>query len=155
MAQYLLNRIGSCRLFPQQQNAFVSALRGGQSRTFVNRAATRPVPKPEGEPLSSSPHLLLTVKTFIEASGLTTEKFLTLIGRGAVDKVKVTDWNEFWKLDGHALKDAGLPVRDRRYILWCMEKFRQGVEPSQFAHPPKPKKKIRGCVFFHCHAVDL
>ena len=27
-----------------------------------------------------------------------------------------------------------------------MEKFRQGKEPSQFAHPPKPKKKIRGYV---------
>lgn len=27
-----------------------------------------------------------------------------------------------------------------------MEKFRQGQDPSEFAHPPKPKKKIRGLV---------
>ena len=27
-----------------------------------------------------------------------------------------------------------------------MEKFRQGQDPSEFAHPPKPKKKIRGSV---------
>ncbi|KAI6129799.1 hypothetical protein EDD16DRAFT_1544197 [Pisolithus croceorrhizus] len=36
------------------------------------------------------------------------------------------------------------PVRDRRYILWCMEKFRQDLPIEQFAHEPKPKKKIRG-----------
>jgi hypothetical protein len=31
-----------------------------------------------------------------------------------------------------------------RYILWSMEKFRLGEDPSDFAHAPKPKKKIRG-----------
>lgn len=27
-----------------------------------------------------------------------------------------------------------------------MAKFRQGLDPVQFAHPPKPRKKIRGYV---------
>lgn len=49
-----------------------------------------------------------------------------------------------------------------RYILWCMGKFRQGLNPAQFAHPPKPKKKIRGyvappsfplCVCSLCHII--
>ena len=31
-----------------------------------------------------------------------------------------------------------------RYILWCMEKFRNGLPVEEFAHELKPKKKIRG-----------
>ena len=77
---------------------------------------------------------------------MTAESFLNAIGRDAVSKVKVTDWNEFWSLNGRALKGAALEVQDRRYILWCMEKFRQGYNPTEFAHPPPPKKKIRGYV---------
>lgn len=33
-----------------------------------------------------------------------------------------------------------------RYILWCLEKFRAGQSPKDFAHAPPPKKKIRGFV---------
>jgi len=42
------------------------------------------------------------------------------------------------------LKKAGLAVRDRRYVLWAMEHYRQGDVPSDYAHEAKPKKKIRG-----------
>ena len=35
-----------------------------------------------------------------------------------------------------------------RYILWAMERYRQRDDPSDYAHEAKPKKKIRGCVFF-------
>ena len=31
-----------------------------------------------------------------------------------------------------------------RYILWSMQKYRLGQAPEEFAHPPKPKRKIRG-----------
>ena len=73
---------------------------------------------------------------------------LSSFGRGAETKLKVGSWDALWKTDGHALRAAGVPVRDRRYILWCMEKFRQGEDPTNFAHEPRPKKKIRGCVRF-------
>lgn len=74
-------------------------------------------------------------------------------------------WEALWKLDGPTLKAAGVETKDRRcvllphmssvavnlgvmcgcrYVLWCLEKFRQGEDPSDFAHPPKPKKKVRG-----------
>lgn len=33
-----------------------------------------------------------------------------------------------------------------RYSLWSMEKFRQGLDPAEFAHEAKPEKKIRGYV---------
>lgn len=28
--------------------------------------------------------------------------------------------------------------------MWCLEKFRQGYHPLEFAKEPKPKKKVRG-----------
>ncbi|KAI0345874.1 hypothetical protein BDW22DRAFT_1353481 [Trametopsis cervina] len=70
--------------------------------------------------------------------------FLAAIGRSAETKLKVETWDELWKMDGDAMKEAGLAVKDRRYILWSMEKFRLGQDPDQFAHSSKPKKKIRG-----------
>ncbi|KAI0771259.1 IGR protein motif-domain-containing protein [Trametes elegans] len=94
-------------------------------RSLVNRAAQRPVPPPRG-------------------NIATPEDFLKAIGRGAETKLTPESWEQLWRTDGHQLRQAGLGVRDRRYILWCMEKFRQGQEPAEFAHPPKPPKKIRG-----------
>jgi len=72
------------------------------------------------------------------------KSFLSAIGRSTDSKVKVEEWNELWKLNGQTLKEQGVAVRDRRYILWAMEKFRQGEDPVKFAHALKPKKKIRG-----------
>jgi len=42
------------------------------------------------------------------------------------------------------MRQAGVGVKDRRYILWCLNKFRLGEDPSEFAHAERPKKKIRG-----------
>lgn len=68
--------------------------------------------------------------------------FLKAIGRSS--KVTVEKWEDFWKLSGHELKKSGVAVRDRRYILWCMEKYRRGLPVESYAHEPKPKKTIRG-----------
>ena len=84
------------------------------------------------------------------------------IGRSADAKVKAESWEDLWAMNRLRLKESGVDTKDRRcvirsctrvdtkafdrYILWCMGKFRQGLEPAQFAHPPKPKKKIRGYV---------
>jgi len=95
------------------------------SRSFINHAAQRPPPNPtERIPDAKS--------------------FLSAIGRSSSSKVKVGEWEDLWKLNGQNLKEQGVAVRDRRYILWAMEKFRQGENPVQFAHELKPKKKIRG-----------
>ena len=80
------------------------------------------------------------------AAGVTLQSFLTSLGRGAETKVKADDWKSFWKMDGHDFRKAGLSIRDRRYIMWCMEKYRQGLDPKEFAHEAQPKKKIRGYV---------
>ncbi|KAF7299619.1 IGR domain-containing protein [Mycena chlorophos] len=95
----------------------------------------------------------------------TPASFLQAIGRESNTKYKTDDaemsWDDFWQTDGVKLKAAGVAVRDRRcallpfpslkqlnthrrYILWCMEKYRQGSPVTAFAHPPPPKKTIRG-----------
>ncbi|KAI0670763.1 IGR protein motif-domain-containing protein [Trametes maxima] len=94
-------------------------------RTLVNRAAQRPAPPPRG-------------------SITTPEEFLKKIGRSAETKITPESWEQLWRTDGPQLRKAGLSVQDRRYILWSMEKYRQGEDPADFAHPPKPEKKIRG-----------
>ncbi|KAI0074030.1 hypothetical protein K474DRAFT_1665934 [Panus rudis PR-1116 ss-1] len=96
-----------------------------QVRTWVNKAQFRPVPPPRARLRNPN-------------------DFLKAIGRKAETKVQAETWDEFWKLDGEALKKAGLSVQDRRYILWSMEKFHQGENPEDFAHEAQPKKKIRG-----------
>ncbi|KAH9891669.1 IGR protein motif-domain-containing protein [Cubamyces lactineus] len=94
-------------------------------RSLVNRAAQRPIPPPRGN---------------IQ----TPEDFLKAIGRSAETKLTPESWEQLWHTDGPQLKKAGLAVKDRRYILWSMEKYRQGEDPADFAHPAKPAKKIRG-----------
>ncbi|KAF9241169.1 hypothetical protein BU15DRAFT_45264 [Melanogaster broomeanus] len=94
-------------------------------RSFQNGAALKPVPPPRGE--------------------ITTPRdFLRTIGRSAETKVSIDSWEAFWRTSGHDLRKAGLTVKDRRYILWCMEKYRQDVPFKLFVHEPKPKKKVRG-----------
>ncbi|TBU46340.1 IGR protein motif-domain-containing protein [Dichomitus squalens] len=97
------------------------------TRSIVNRSANRPPPKPR-------------------AGNITTpEAFLKAIGRSSETKLTgVESWEQLWHTNGYQMKKAGLSVRDRRYILWSMEKFRQGEDPADFAHPAKPEKKIRG-----------
>jgi hypothetical protein len=88
--------------------------------------------------------------------------FLKAIGRSSETKVDIGDWAEFWNASRLTMKDKGVGVQDRRcgfsssrgfqelrnalhrYILWCIEKYRQGFKIKEFAHEPKPKKKIRG-----------
>ncbi|KAK4689894.1 hypothetical protein P7C73_g175, partial [Tremellales sp. Uapishka_1] len=74
---------------------------------------------------------------------------LSKIGRNAEKKLasNVESWdglNELWKKGGEGLKDAGLGIKDRRYILWAFNKYSLGNLPSTFITPPTPPKKIRG-----------
>ncbi|KAI0720456.1 IGR protein motif-domain-containing protein [Cerioporus squamosus] len=95
------------------------------TRSVVNKAAQRPVPPPRGN---------IT----------TPEDFLKAIGRSSENKLSPESWEQLWHTDGSQLKKAGLGVSERRYILWSMEKFRQGLDPAEFAHEAKPVKRIRG-----------
>ncbi|KAH8825211.1 hypothetical protein DL96DRAFT_1737708 [Flagelloscypha sp. PMI_526] len=76
----------------------------------------------------------------------TPTEFLTKIGRESETKYEAPEtWRQFWRFtDGLKLRKDGLAVKDRRYILWCMERFRLGHAVVDFAHKPKPPKTIRG-----------
>ncbi|KAF8842189.1 hypothetical protein BDN67DRAFT_926886 [Paxillus ammoniavirescens] len=94
-------------------------------RSFLDRAALRPVPPPRGD--------ITTPRDFLKA-----------IGRSTETKVSIDSWDAFWHTAGYDLRKAGLAVKDRRYILWCMEKYRQEIPIKDYAHEPRPKKKTRG-----------
>ncbi|KAJ8586552.1 hypothetical protein M405DRAFT_795435 [Rhizopogon salebrosus TDB-379] len=74
----------------------------------------------------------------------TPQDFLKAIGRSSETKISIDSWDAFWRTSGSDMKSAGLGIQDRRYILWCMEKFRQNQPIEVFAHEPRSKKKIRG-----------
>ncbi|KAK0201850.1 hypothetical protein DFS33DRAFT_1264753 [Desarmillaria ectypa] len=71
-------------------------------------------------------------------------EFLKSIGRSMETKYSVENWEEFWAKTGADLKEAGLAIRDRRYMLWCMSKYRRGFPFEEFAHELPPKKTVRG-----------
>ncbi|KAK7469380.1 hypothetical protein VKT23_003855 [Stygiomarasmius scandens] len=96
------------------------------ARTFINRAVNRPIP-PTNADLIATP-----------------QDFLKKIGRNMDTKLSVESWEQLWTTSGLGMRKLGLSVRDRRYALWCMEKFRRGIPIEEFAHEPKPKKTIRG-----------
>jgi len=63
--------------------------------------------------------------------GMNVEKFLKSIGRGCEEYVsKFTDWNDFVLSSGIKLKEKEIPIRQRRYMLDWIEKYRQGMEPK-------------------------
>ncbi|KAF8644424.1 hypothetical protein AX16_008484 [Volvariella volvacea WC 439] len=121
-------------------------------RTLVNRAALRSAPEPRPTGILPPFALRLAAKTqdgqqtsVINTVPITTPaEFLKAIGRDSESKLQIEGWEEFWKTDGQAMKKAGVGVKERRYILWCMEKYRSGMKIQDFAHEPKPKKTVRG-----------
>ncbi|BEI81100.1 hypothetical protein CcaverHIS002_0202600 [Cutaneotrichosporon cavernicola] len=74
---------------------------------------------------------------------------LTKIGRNAEKKLgeKVPDWKSLTELYFKGTKpmsDAGMTPRERRYVMWALERYSHGDAPSTFIRPPTPAKKFRG-----------
>ncbi|CAE6416754.1 unnamed protein product [Rhizoctonia solani] len=74
----------------------------------------------------------------------TPHDLLAIIGRSSETKLKVEAWDDLWRMRGEEMKQAGLTPAERRYILWALEKVRQGYDPDKIAIKEKPKKTIRG-----------
>ncbi|KZW00894.1 hypothetical protein EXIGLDRAFT_761191 [Exidia glandulosa HHB12029] len=114
-------------------------------RCLATVARTGKPKPPQNTPRSRIPAVVPKVPPPRE--GITTPtEFLKAIGRKEDTKFSVDDevsWDAFFAYDGQDLKAAGVPTRDRRYILWAMQRFRLGEEPDQFKHELK-KKKVRG-----------
>ncbi|WFD37476.1 uncharacterized protein MJAP1_000420 [Malassezia japonica] len=100
---------------------------------FASTAAFRPVPAPRGS--------VDTPKAFLEAISKTRRN---LAENSTCVSALGEDWEAMFRLTSEKLKGEGVSPQHRKYILWSLEKFRQGEDPKEFAYDIKKKKKVRG-----------
>ncbi|KAK4691321.1 hypothetical protein P7C70_g9378, partial [Phenoliferia sp. Uapishka_3] len=55
---------------------------------------------------------------------------------------KLGSWEEMFTKTSADLRDAGMTIKERRYTLWLLEKFRQGGDVKAVAIAAPPKKKV-------------
>ena len=69
--------------------------------------------------------------------------FLNTIGRNCNEFADTyeNEWNNLFKWDASVLKEKGIPVQQRKYILFQLEKFRTGQPVESIA---KGKKSFFG-----------
>ena len=80
----------------------------------------RPVPPPRGN-FHRSYYEFMTDGI----DGLNVESFLKVLGRGCPEQAKKFDgWGKLFTTDSVALKKAGVPIQQRRWILAWVEKYR-------------------------------
>jgi len=116
-----------------------------------------------------------TDKNVWNIGGYTVKTLLVTFGRGCDTKfpdVESMSWEELFRMNKQKLAKIGMEPKERRYvhffcglhqrlmhsvryILWCLEKFRQGEDPKEYAREPPPKKKHRGCVDFNFRSAKL
>ncbi|KAI5481388.1 hypothetical protein MNV49_005010 [Pseudohyphozyma bogoriensis] len=56
---------------------------------------------------------------------------------------KLGDWNELFTKTSDNLKDLGMLPKERRYLLWVLERYRQGENIKEVALPPLKKKIVQ------------
>ncbi|GAA5990372.1 hypothetical protein JCM10908_007341 [Rhodotorula pacifica] len=88
--------------------------------------ATKRVPKPRG-PYTDPASLLSASKRGLESYA-----------------EKLGNWSELFTKTSGDLRDAGMDIKQTRYTLWLLEKYRQGHDPATVAVAATPKKTIRG-----------
>jgi len=77
-------------------------------------------------------------------NGMTVDKFLKSIGRDCHQYTsKFKNWNEFITSTGYKLKEKEIPTRSRKYILDCLEKYRQGKEPETLFFTSKTRRNSK------------
>ncbi|WFC93940.1 hypothetical protein MBRA1_000566 [Malassezia brasiliensis] len=100
---------------------------------LASTAALRPVPAPRGS--------INTPKAFLEAISKTRRN---LAESSTCVNAVGEDWDAMFRLTSEKLKGEGVSVQERKYLLWALEKYRQGGDPHSFAYDIKKKKKVRG-----------
>lgn len=92
-------------------------------------------------------HTLSMLIYFCHIGGYEAPTLLKAFGREVDTKlpdVESMTWEELFRLNNQKLDKMGMGVQDRRYLLWCLEKFRQGGDPKEYASEERPKKTERG-----------
>nr|ODN90591.1 hypothetical protein L203_01702 [Cryptococcus depauperatus CBS 7841] len=97
---------------------------------------------------SSNTRILQKAPLTASTEASTPEELLAKVGRNA-DK-KLTAYAKSWETLNQVwfktkkMKDSGLAVKERRYILWAFSRYSQGSPLSSFIRPPRLPKKFRG-----------
>ncbi|SHO76056.1 Similar to S.cerevisiae protein FYV4 (Protein of unknown function) [Malassezia sympodialis ATCC 42132] len=99
----------------------------------ASSAATRAVPSPRGK--IDSPKAFLQAISKPRRDLASNSTCVSAVGE---------DWDMMFRLTSEKLKGEGMAVKDRKYLLWSLEKFRQGEDPRDFAYDIKKPKKVRG-----------
>ncbi|CAO1632399.1 unnamed protein product [Parajaminaea phylloscopi] len=107
---------------------------------WVDVGKDQTVARPERIPPAIQP--VATPADFLEAISSKPRRDLT--SDSSLLGLLGDDWDKMWTLTSSDFKTAGVGVQQRRYVLWAMEKFRQGWKPEDFKIVPKPKKRVRG-----------
>jgi len=64
-------------------------------------------------------------------NGMTVERFLKTIGRDCPKYIEnFTSWQNLFSTKGRKMKELGIDLLTRKYLLRWLEKYRQGVEPK-------------------------
>eukprot|EP00127_Corallochytrium_limacisporum_P001585 Clim_evm4s67 gene=Clim_evmTU4s67 len=72
--------------------------------------------------------------------GETVESFLTKIGRNTVQFAdRFDNWEHLFRATSYDLKEMGMDVRTRKFLLGWVERYRLGLEPYEW----KPRKGSR------------
>lgn len=62
--------------------------------------------------------------------GMTVEKFLKTIGRGCDELVEKFDsWEKLFSTRTHKLREMEVPLKQRKWILFWTERYRNGIDP--------------------------
>jgi len=73
--------------------------------------------------------------------GMNKEIFLRTLARGCEDLLdKFPDWDSLFLSSGYMMKKWGIPIKQRKWILYWVEKYRQGIDPVWI---PKNKSKAK------------
>ncbi|WFD21778.1 hypothetical protein MEQU1_000434 [Malassezia equina] len=102
---------------------------------FASSAASRAVPAPRVPGKIDSPKAFLQAISKPRRDLASNSTCVSAVGE---------DWDAMFRLTSEKLKGEGVAVKDRKYLLWSLEKFRHGKDPRDFAYDFKKPKKVRG-----------
>lgn len=99
--------------------------------------------------LSCSPTLLRVIKTTVRTVPAPTteipsvEAFLNRIGRkcGELNETFESKWENLFEWDSKIMKEKGIPIQQRKYILRQVERLRKGEDVREI---PEGKKSYFG-----------
>lgn len=76
--------------------------------------------------------------------GMTVEKFLTAIGRNAAEHIdKFESWHDLFSSQRFKMKEKGLNIQDRKYIMKWLHRYRYGLEPYAFRPLRKDRQDVK------------